>query len=212
MAEEPTREGIIESFRPITGLLDEVVTTAQNSASEEVVRQAHPRLARHAHRNRVMGGLRWMIGSDELVTRIADAPSGFGCLTTEADHNQGRYAFSFPGHPGGVFMIRRTPHDAGEGEYVQQRLNGVLEHAPLADQFKHSPLKVYLSIPSRGAARLIGEHPAWPERVSVLLAELRAAVPVLPRPKTTALRPAVRSTKTTVPEADEVGGRDRSSS
>jgi hypothetical protein len=212
VAEEPTREGIIESFQPIASMLGEVVATAQDNAGDDVIRAAHPLLVRHAHRNRVMGGLRWMIGSDQIVLRIAGAPNGFGCLTTEADHNQGRYAFSFPGHPGGVFMIRRTPHEPGEGEYVQQRLKGVLEHAPLADQFKHSPLKVYLSIPPRGGARLIAEHPAWSERISVSLAELKTLAPLVAGPSPAVPRPTVRSTKVIETVAGEVVEADDTNS
>jgi hypothetical protein len=196
MAEEPTRDGVIESFRPIAYVLDEIVAAAQEGSSEDLVRAAHPPLARHAHRRRLMGALRWMLASDTLVSRISDGPIGFGCLTTEADHNQGRYAFSFPGRPGGVFMIRRTPHEPGEGEYVQERLEGVLESAPLAEQFKHSPLKVYLSIPANGGARLIAEHPAWPERQYIALVELHrvASLVTVPSPGT-APRPAIRSTR-----------------
>jgi hypothetical protein len=176
-------------------MLHDIVALAQAGASEDKVRDAHPRIVRLAHRRRLMGAMRWMIASDELVVRIADAPSGFGCLTTEADHSQGRYAFSFPGHPGGVFMVKRVPHEVGEGDYVQQRLAGVLETAPLADQFKNSPLKIYVSIPDRGAARLIAEHPAWPERISIMLSELRPSASVLASHGTPSPQSSVRSTR-----------------
>jgi len=148
-----------------------------------------------------------MIASDALVERVPSMPQGFACLTTEADHNQGRYAFAFPGRPGGVFMVRRKPHDPGEGEYVQDRLDGVLEYAPLAKAFKQSPLKVYLSIPPKSGARLIGEHRAWDQPLWIPLSDVRASASILTPQQTgpTSIRsaaqqprPIVRSTKRTV--------------
>ncbi len=205
MALEPTRSGVIESFRPISTLLEEVVRTAQDASSEEKIRRAHPLVERYAHRSRAMGLVRWMVAADQLAARLVEAPDGFGCLTTDADHNQGKYAFSFPGHPGGAFMIRRAPHEPGEGVYVQERLEGVVEQAPLAEQFKHSTLKVYLSIPPSGTALLIAEHPAWPEPVRIPLSELRTVAPIVPAPARPVVMPRVRSTKQTAKRPAEAG-------
>jgi hypothetical protein len=92
-------------------------------------------------------------------------------------------------------MVRRTPHEPGAGEYVQERLQGVLESAPLAEQFKHSPLKVYLQIPPRGSARLVGEHPAWSERVLIVLSELHMPASVVRVSSPPRALPTVRSTR-----------------
>jgi hypothetical protein len=217
VAEEPSRQGLIDSFRLIASTLDEIVALARTNATEDSVLAAHPRIKREAHRRRIMGTLRWMIASDTLVERASSMPQGFACLTTEADHNQGRYAFAFPGRPGGVFMVRRKPHDPGEGEYVQNRLDGVLEYAPLAEAFKQSPLKVYVSIPPKGEARLIGEHRAWDQPLWIPLSEVRssASVPITQhtgrnstRPASKPPRPIVRSTKRTIDEQTSVHPAD----
>ena len=46
--------------------------------------------------------------------------------TTEAQHNAGRYAFTFPG---GVFTVRREPHDdeKDEGLFMQESFKEVTD-------------------------------------------------------------------------------------
>lgn len=213
MAEEPSRQRLIDSFKPIASTLEEIVALARTGTTEEAVAAAHPRIERQAHRRRIMGTLRWMIASDALVERVPTMPRGFACLTTEADHNQGRYAFAFPGRPGGVFMVRRKPHDPGEGEYVQDRLDGVLEYAPLAEAFRQSPLKVYLSIPPKSGARLIGEHQAFDQPLWIPISEVQASASVLTpqqngpssiRTTSRLPRPIVRSTKLAIDDQKTV--------
>ena len=55
MGEEPSRQGLIDSFRPIASTLDEIVALARTNATEEAVAAAHPGIERQAHRRRIRG-------------------------------------------------------------------------------------------------------------------------------------------------------------
>lgn len=180
-----------------------VVDQAQAGARYELVDAGIPSVHRVAHLRRLTGAARWMIAADAFVDQSLVWPAGFSVLTTEADHNGGRYAFAFAG---GVWTVRRQPHGEKEGGFLQERLEGVIEHAPLAPAFARAALKVFLSIPPVGAAKLIAEHRSWDESVVITLGELLAEnaamahIPSVELPRRTERRPLVRSAKRRVPE------------
>jgi hypothetical protein len=190
----PTREAFVRDFRPIAALLDEIVGKARAGSSYNEVREALPVVERQAHLRRLCGSARWMIAADALVANRARFPRGFSVLTTDADHNSGRYAFEFPG---GVWTLRREPHKEEEqGAFLQERLEGVIESAPLRPDLRELAVKVFVSIPVKGAVKVIAQHRAWADPVIVTLAELLVhdQTPVeISRPKRP--RPVVRSTR-----------------
>jgi hypothetical protein len=193
MAKPISREAIIAVFKPVVPLLDEVIADAQSKSTPELMRTALPTVRRESHVRRLVGTVRWMIMADGLVACAERMPPGFGVLSTEAQHNGGQYVFLCPG---GVFTVKKQPHDGNEGVYLQEQLNLVLEQAPLAQGINASAgIKVFLSAAWKRKPRLIVEHPTLTESMVILLDEVRSFVPARVAPAQPRTRTIVRSAR-----------------
>ena len=183
-------EEVYTAFRPIKPLLDDVIDEARKGSSYAVVASANPDVGREAHIHRLQGTKRWILVADGIVARRAAMPVGYGVASTESDHNSGKYVFSFPG---GVFTVKREPHEPDEGAYLQERLEQILEEAPLAEGINpHADLKVFLSVSASGSARLIVAHESLSDPMVLLLDDIREPpLVVAPQPER---RVRVRST------------------
>lgn len=188
MAAPITRDQIKAAFAPMVPLIEEAVEEARIASSQQLIADTNPEVPRLAHRRRLGGTKRWMVLADGLVQRAPRLPEGFGLESTEEDHNQGKYAFRFPL---GLCTIRREPHNEDQGKYLQERIEGVLEQAPLApDIDAFVGIKAYISVPPEGAVSLIATHPTLPEPIVILLDEIErgdgpgpvAALPSSPLP------------------------------
>jgi hypothetical protein len=138
-----------------------------------------------------------MVIADTLVDHQASMPVGFSIESTDADHNQGKYAFQFPL---GVFTVRREPHDADDGLYLQEHLEGFEEQMQLSggiDAFVG--IKAYLSVPAEGAIKLIATHPELDAPMVLLLDEVErdddSGTPASITPTRPGPVPSVRSTR-----------------
>jgi hypothetical protein len=184
------RDDVKASFRPIVPLLEIVIAEARAATTFSVVAKSNPDVTRDGHIRRLGGTKRWMLVADGLV-RESDFPEGFEVISTEGDHNRGRYVFRFPG---GVFTVKKHPHKEDEGAYLQEQLEAVLEQAPLADGIAaEADLKVFLSVPERAPARLIVTHPALDRHMVIFLDEIMADEVPPSIPPTEQVRPTVRS-------------------
>jgi hypothetical protein len=165
------RDDVKARFRPIMPLLNDVIDEARAATAYEVTCAAHPEVTRAAHLRRFAGSKRWVMVADGLVARAAEMPAGFHVHSTEEDHNAGKYVFGFPG---GVFTIRRDPHQAeNEGQYLQLSLDRVREDTPLAagiDAF--ADLVVYVRVPAQSAPKLIVTHPTLDKAMVITLDEI----------------------------------------
>jgi len=112
-----------------------------------------------------------MVLADGLVRRESSYPEGFSLESTEADHNQGKYAFRFPM---GICTVKREPHneEEGQGKYIQEAIAGVLEQAQLSPDIDvFAGVKAYISVPPEGAVRFIATHPTLGEPIVILIDE-----------------------------------------
>jgi hypothetical protein len=200
MARVVTREEIIAGFRPIGQLIESLVDVARIGSEYELVRAANPEVARPSHIRRLQGSKRWMLMVDGLVTARSSLPYGYGVITSDADHNSGKYVFLFPG---GVFTVKRHPHHDDEGAYLQECLEEVLKQAELRPGLDpNAGIKIRLSVPDKGGVTLIATHSTLPKPLHIALDEVTElstpnALPVAPRP-----RPQVRSTLVTDLQAE----------
>jgi hypothetical protein len=171
MAPQIERDDIKARFQPLMPLLNDVIRAARAATAWEVTAAAHPEVTRPAHLRRFSGAKRWVMVADGLVARATELPDGFCVHSTEEDHNAGKYVF---GLPGGVFTIRREPHQAeNEGQYLQLSLERVREEAPLAEGIDaFADLLVYVRVPAQKAARLIVTHPTLDKPMVILLDEI----------------------------------------
>jgi hypothetical protein len=200
MAAEPTREHLISVFGPAAALIADVVARARTASAFTVVATSNPEVRRDSHLQRLAGAKRWMLTADGLVDRQSELPEGFGVLSSDADHNGGRYVFRFPG---GVFTIRREPHKEDEGSYLQEQLD-VFKDAPLAEGLAGTEVKIFVSVPATGFVRLIVVHPAFDEAMVISLDEIleRHRPPVDVVPTAPPRRSVVRSTRVRPRKAD----------
>lgn len=176
------RDEVITAFAPGVPLLRRIIVRGRNDASADVVAAAHPRLrsiGRLGHIRRIAGTLRWLYIAEDLVSELAAGPSGFGVVSSDADHSQGRFVFRFPG---GVFTVRRQPHtDKDENVYIQECLKEVLEQAALADGVDASAdLTIYIGIPAEGLPKLHVAHPTLTDPMAITLDEFDAPRKTLP--------------------------------
>src|SRR4051794_36956848 len=103
------RDDVMARFRPIMPLLNDVIDKARAAIDYDLTVAANPEVKRAAHLRRFAGSKRWVMVADGLVALAREFPVGFHVQSTEEEHNSGKYVFSFPG---GVFTIRREPHQA----------------------------------------------------------------------------------------------------
>jgi hypothetical protein len=168
---------------PISGLMDEIIDTAHDQCSIKSIGKTWPGLRRDAHRARICGIVVWAHVADGLVEAAAEDrfPDGFAVLTTDKQHNSGRYLFRFPG---GVLTIRRTPHDdeKSEGQFMQETFREMIEEldkAALPD--KTDAARVWIRIAPKGATTFVAQD-RHGHQVKVPLADLlqNAAASVQP--------------------------------
>lgn len=180
-------ERLTAQLTPIAELMDEVVTSAYQTYSVTALREKLPDVDRDAHRARVSGLLVWQHVADGLVMAAAADrfPDGFVVLTSDKQHNSGRYLFRFPG---GLLTIRRTPHDddKDEGQFMQEsfvEMTEELDNAALPDE--QEAARVWLKIAPAGASTFAAED-RHGHQVKVPLADLllpdtpSVAVPTTP--------------------------------
>lgn len=194
---------LIEQMAPIGELLQELIETAQAKSTVQHAAASYPQLRRDAHLSRVSGIVCWALVADGLVQAAEQGrfTTGFSVATTDAQHNAGRYAFTFPG---GVFTVRREPHDdeKDEGLFMQESFKEVTD---LLDQ-QGAPdakdaMRVWIKIAPAGGTKLtaLDRHD---HRVKVYLTDLltASAPPSTPYPGSTTQRTQVRSSRK--PEQD----------
>lgn len=167
------REDVVAAFAPCVPLLRGVIVRARDEASTDCVAEAHPRLrtiGRQGHIRRIAGTLRWLYVAEDLVAQLPSGPSGFSVLSNDLDHSRGRFAFCFPG---GVFTVRRQPHqDDDENVYIQERLETLLEQAPMADGLSaNADLTIYIGVPPDGPPKLHVVHPSLADPMTIALDE-----------------------------------------
>ena len=158
-----TREKLKAAFAPMVSLIEEAVEEARVASSRQAVAAANPEVKRLAHLRRLAGTKRWMVLADGLVQRKESYPEGFFLESTDADHNQGKYAFRFPM---GICTVKREPHneEEGQGKYIQEAIDGVLEQAELSpDIDAFAAVKAYISVPPRRCPAL-HRNPSNPAR------------------------------------------------
>jgi len=176
------REDVIAAFAPCVPLLRGIIVRARDDASADSVADAHPRLrsiGRLAHIRRIAGTLRWLYVAEDLVAELPAGPSGFGVLSTDLDHSRGRFVFFFPG---GVFTVRRQPHqDDDENVYIQECLDTLLEQTPLAEGIDgNADLTLYIGVPHKGPPKLSVVHPSLADPMTIALDEFDAPRNALP--------------------------------
>jgi hypothetical protein len=147
---------LIEQLAPIGPLLTELVDAAHTDSTVQHAATSYPNLRRDAHLNRVSGTVCWALVVDGLVDAAKQGrfPEGFSVNTTEPQHNTGRYAFAFPG---GVFAVRREPHDDSkeQGRFLQQSFKQVTklmdeQGSPSAE----TAVRVWIRIAPEGKTKL----------------------------------------------------------
>ncbi|HEY2717932.1 MAG TPA: hypothetical protein VGI73_17100 [Solirubrobacterales bacterium] len=208
-----TREKLKVAFAPIVPLIEEAVEEARIASSRQVIAAANPEVKRLAHLQRLAGTKRWMVLADGLVRRKESYPDGFILESTDADHNQGKYAFRFPM---GICTVKREPHseDDGQGKYIQEAIEGVLEQAQLAPNIDaFAAVKAYISVPPEGVVRFIATHPTLSEPVVILIDEIARAdmgsVVAGPPSTSTVAGPArVSSALTTDADSEDAASED----
>jgi hypothetical protein len=131
------RNEVIAAFEPLYGVLQTIIADARQKTTLERFANLHPEIEREASLKRLAGQARWMLIAEGLAARIPSI-EGFSVRTSDAQHNSGQYVFAFPG---GIFTVRREPHDdtdPDDGRYIQQVLTEILEQAELAYPFRGS--------------------------------------------------------------------------
>lgn len=187
-------ERLSAQLTPIAELMEDVIASAYEEYSMKALREKLPDVDREAHRARVSGLLVWQHVADGLVAASAAdrLPEDFFVLTSDKQHNSGRYLFRFPG---GLLTIRRTPHDddKAEGQFMQEsfvEMTEELDKAALPDE--REAARVWLMVAPAGASTFAAED-RHGHQVKVPLADLlnaitaTAAGPTL-RPGTTRVR------------------------
>ena len=147
---------LIEQLAPIGPLLTELVDAVHADSTVRHAATSYPNLRRDAHLSRVSGTVCWALVVDGLVDAAKQGrfPDGFSVSTTEPQHNAGRYAFAFPG---GVFAVRREPHDDSkeQGRFLQQSFKQVTklmdeQGSPSAE----TAVRVWIRIAPEGKTKL----------------------------------------------------------
>lgn len=188
---------VIEQLSPIAPLLEELTDNAYLTGTVQRVAAAFPDLYRGAHLKRVAGTVRWAMVVDGLVDADADDrfPEGFTVQTTESQHDRGCYAFAFPG---GVFALRRAPHDdeQAEGRFLQQSFEQVTKLMDAEGlQNAETAVRVWVHISPDGKTKLTARDRYGHESVVMLTQLLEALeVPAIPLPSPTVPQTGVRST------------------
>jgi hypothetical protein len=199
------QERLTAQLTPIAELMDEIIQTAYDECSVKSIGETWPRLRRDANRARICGIVVWAHVADGLVDVASDGrfPDGFTVLTTEKQHNSGRYLFRFPG---GVLTIRRTPHDDEkfEGQFMQETFREMIEEldkAALPDENDAS--RVWIRIAPTGATTFVAQD-RHGHQVKVPLADLlqNAAAAVQPAPASPPPATQVRSRLTSDQDTD----------
>jgi hypothetical protein len=203
MESQVSRGQFMASFAPIVPTLEEVIAEARAASDFKKIAVAIPEITRRSGISRVSGTARWILAADGLVDRVPSFPDGFVLHSSEANHNQGKYIFGFPL---GVFTFKREAHDAEEGAYLQETLEILQETPALTGAGVIAGLKVYISVPSKGAARLIVKQPNAEEPIEVLLDEFARPGKVVAQPKSSVPTSTVNSTN--VPRSDGEVGAD----
>src|SRR5947209_2429143 len=158
--EPPTlAERLRAQLTPIAELMDDIIASAYEEYSMKALREKLPDVDREAHRARVSGLLVWQHVADGLVAAAAADrfPEDFFVLTSDKQHNSGRYLFRFPG---GLLTIRRTPHDDDkeEGQFMQEsfvEMTEELDKAALPDE--QDAARVWLRIVPDDASTFAAE-------------------------------------------------------
>jgi hypothetical protein len=199
MKSQVSRGQFKSSFAPIVATLEEVIAAARDASGFKKIAAAIPEITRASGVSRVSGTARWILAADGLVDCVASFPQGFVLHSTDVNHNQGKYIFGFPL---GVFTFKREAHDAEKGAYLQETLE-VLQELPTPPGVGAiAGLKVYISVPPKGAARLIVNQP-----MVVLLDEFALPVKVVVQPKSTVPTSTVSSARSG--DSDEEAGKDQ---
>jgi hypothetical protein len=190
---------IIAAFLPAADVLEAAVAHGREVSTVERMAAANPEVTREAGLKRLGGAKRWLVIADRLVVEMAKLP-GFGVLTSEAQHNQGQYVYQFPG---GVFTVKRDPHDATDpedGKYLQEALEGVLENAELAPHIDaDAAVKVYLAVTAK-TAQLKVTHTTLDKPIVIPLGDLVPEAEPMPQHRK-ADRPRARAKSTRKPAA-----------
>lgn len=189
------RDEIVVAFLPAADVLEAAVSHGRGVSTLERMAAANPEVTREAGLMRLGGAKRWLVIADRLVVEMPKLP-GFGVLTSETQHNQGQYVFQFPG---GVFTVKRDPHDATDpedGKYLQEALEGVLENAELAPHIDaEAAVKVYLAVTAK-AAQLKVTHTTLNKPIVIPLGDLvPQAEPMPARRKADRSRARAKSTR-----------------
>lgn len=187
-------ERLTAQLIPIAELMDDIIASAYEEYSMKALREKLPAVDRPAHRARVSGLLVWQHVADGLVAAAAvdRFPSDFFVLTSDKQHNSGRYLFRFPG---GLLTIRRTPHDdeKEQGQFMQEsfvEMTEELDKAALPDE--REAARVWLMVAPAGASTFAAED-RHGHQVKVPLADLLNAITTTaagptPQPGTTQVR------------------------
>lgn len=208
MARVIRREDVIAAFGACVPLLRRIIVSARDDASAEAVAEAHPRLraiGRTGHIHRIAGQLRWLYIAEALVAQLPGGPDGFSVLSTDQDHARGRFVFQFPG---GVFTVRRQPHqDGDENVYIQECLESLLEETPLREGIDgDADLTIYINVPLDGPPQLHVSHPSLADGMTIAIDEFDAPRASMPPSATPAFPPrGVQSARRTEQPADEPG-------
>lgn len=170
-------ERLTAQLTPIAELMDDLIASAYEEYSMKALGEKLPDVEREAHRARVSGLLVWQHVADGLVAAAAadGFPEDFFVLTSDKQHNSGRYLFRFPG---GLLTIRRTPHDDAkeEGQFMQEsfvEMTDELDKAALPDE--REAARVWLMVAPAGASTFAAED-RHGHQVKVPLADLLNAV------------------------------------
>jgi len=187
---------LIEQLAPIGELLAELIDAAHSECTVQHVATAFPELRRPAHLSRLSGIAAWAHLADGLVEadRQERFPAGFSVATTDAQHNAGRYVFRFPG---GVFTVRRAPHDdeKDEGLFMQESFKEVTE---LLDKLgatdEKEGVRVWIKMAPGGATTLTAQD-RHGYQVKISLTNLLDAglAPATPHPASSVAKTQVRS-------------------
>lgn len=198
MATTTLENRLIEQLAPIGPLLMELIDAAHADSTVKHAATSYPKLRRDAHLSRVSGTVCWALVVDGLVDAAKQGrfPNSFSVDTTEAQHNAGRYAFTFPG---GVFAVRREPHNDSkeQGRFLQESFKQVTklmdeQGAPNAE----TAVRVWIRIAPEGQTKLTARDRHNHKSVITLSDLLEAsAPPATPHPASDTRTTQVRSTR-----------------
>ena len=159
MASTTLAERLTTQLAPAAPFVSEVIADAYAKYSVKAVSVALPKVERPAHRSRVSGLLVWQHVADTLVGAASsgDMPVGWAVLTSDKQHNSGRYLLRFAG---GLMTIRRAPHDdeKEEGQFMQEGFAEMIEEldkAAMPDE--QEAARVWLKIAPGGGSVFAAE-------------------------------------------------------